>query len=318
MQLIRVSGVILLLALTLSASSMYLAHAQPLKLEVPAFVPPAVEMSQEQVSVTISEVNGTLWAQVDAAYNMSTVHKFGDIYVYGEGTRAVLYNELDAYYPVSLDATDISLKMDATDFSWNQSSTLFWLYGQNLPELHWMIKPVPKNFVITAHYEHPVSEENGNYVFLYSFGSRFTLDSIEAEENNWFNGSSAVFDIHVMLNHIANIEAYTIDRSGKLASAEWTLSKGDSANTIHVAVTGGVPYGAVVLFNQEPEQSPSASPTASPQRASSPTPTASVLPAGAGTANSGNLNGIILAAASVTIASVSITALVLKKRQIRA
>jgi hypothetical protein len=317
MKIIKISGMILLLALAFSLSNVAFAYAQ-LKIEVPSFGPPVVQMPQEQINVAISQVNGILWAQVDAAYNMSTVHRFGDIYVYGDGTRAVLYNQLDAYYPVPLNASDVSLKMDGTELNCNLSSTLFQLYGQNLPEMKWTITPVPKNFLLTAYYEHPVSEENGNYVFLYSFGSRFTLDSIDAETNNWFNGSTATFDIHVMLNYIANINAYTIDDSGKLSPAVWTVTREDSANTIHVTVTDGVPYGLVVLFNQEPEQSPSATPTVSPQRTSSPAPTVSVLQVAAGSANSGNLNGIILAVASVTVASISITAVVLKKRQLRA
>jgi hypothetical protein len=209
--------------------------------------------------------------------------------------------------------------MDDKDLNWRQSNSTVpaQLYGQSLSEVQWSIAPVPANFEITAHYEHPVSAENGNYMFLYSFGSRFTLDKIGAESNNWFNGSTAFFDITVMLNYIGNINAYTIDNGGKLMPANWTVAKENSANIIHVIVADGTPSGVVVLFNQEPEPSPSASPTLSisPQATASIQPIVSVIPAAENATTAENSNSVIyVVIASVAIVLVAV-ALVLKKRK---
>jgi hypothetical protein len=181
-------------------------------------VPPVVSVSKIQVHATISQVNGKLWAKVDATYYMNTIHAFGDKFQtanYKMGlikdpspfvTVTVTYDKLEAYYPFPSDATNISVKMDGAELKLVSRNRSFHLFGDgNLPELTWTMSPVPRNFLIEVHYDHPIGTINGIYsylgkcAFLFSLGARYGLDDIIYGYYGyyWFDNSTAQFDIRV-------------------------------------------------------------------------------------------------------------------------
>ena len=179
-------------------------------------VPPVVHLSNSQVHASISYIDGELWAKVDASYNMNTVYAVGEKFLtenYKMGlvadpspyvTVTVTYNKLEAYYPFPSDATNISVRMNDEEVKLISRNRSFHLYGGgNLPELTWVITPVPSNFTVQVHYEHPIHKtENSNheeYAFLYSLGARFGLDDMIYGYYGyyWFDNSTAQFDLLV-------------------------------------------------------------------------------------------------------------------------
>jgi hypothetical protein len=112
------------------------------------------------VTASIVRVNGELWAKVHAEYQMNTTHALGDSYLvqnWGYAalidpyvTVTVAYDRLDTKYPVPLDATNISLKMDRAELKYTLTEKTYRLVDDNLPELHWRISPVPGDFSVAT------------------------------------------------------------------------------------------------------------------------------------------------------------------------
>lgn len=247
-------------------------------------IAPIVSVPEMQVNATISRVNGTLWAKVDAAYSMNTIYAFGDKYqtqnygfglMYGptEITVIVAYDRLDAHYPVPLNATSISIKMDSAELDWAyRDRSLFHLFDANLPELHWKISPVARHFSITAHYEHPVPTTDqtyaylGKYAFLFPLGSRYGLEEVidyAYNDHPWFgNNSTAQFNIQVE-SSFTNIHAYSIDGYGTLKPLNYTISKENAAERIELTVSEETPtshettssFGVAIVFDEAIETS---------------------------------------------------------------
>jgi hypothetical protein len=223
----------LILPFVTGLQTVYLAKANP----GPATsVPPVVSLSEAQVHATISNVNGELWAKVDASYQMNTVHALGDKFQtenYKMGllvdpspyvTVTVAYDKLEAYYPFPADAINISVKMNHEEKELISRNRSFHLFGEgNLPELTWTIAPVPRNFTLEVHYEHPIDTVNDatfrKYAFLFSLGARFGLDDLIYGYYGyyWFDNSTAHFEI-LIEPAFNEISAYSIEQLNPLDS----------------------------------------------------------------------------------------------------
>ncbi len=139
-------------------------------------------------------------------------------------TVTVTYDKLEAYYPFPSDATNISVKMNGEELKLVSKNRSFHLFGEgSLPELTWMISPVPRNFTITVHYEQPVhkiaNQGFGEYAFLYSLGARFGLDDLIYGYYGyyWFDNSTAQFEVLVD-SSFKEIDAYSIEELNPLNS----------------------------------------------------------------------------------------------------
>ncbi|MCW4017900.1 MAG: hypothetical protein NWF00_04370 [Candidatus Bathyarchaeota archaeon] len=242
-------------------------------------IPPVVRVSEIQVNVTLSEVNETFWATVDAEYQMVRVYGFGDKYQtqnYGMGLLTgpdqvnvtVAYDRLDVQYPLPLDATNICVKLDGAELDWDLSTRFYHLFDANLPELHWKISPVPQNFSLTTHYKHPVPSTSqtydylGQYALLFPLGARHELHEVinySFAGYPWFVNSTTA-KIHLQLEEsFVNLQAYSIDGFGTLTLINHTTSK-DASKTMDFMVLAHSPnsqttspYGIVVIFNKSPE-----------------------------------------------------------------
>jgi len=243
---------------------------------------PIVSMPEMQVNATISRVNGVLQAKVDAAYPMNTIYAFGESYqapnygfglMYGpdEVTVTVAYDRLDTQYPVPLNATNISVKMDGAELDWIPTKRIYHLFDANLPELHWNLSPVPRSFLITTHYEHPVPTTEQTYAylgksaFLFPLGQRYGLQEVISYAYNeypWFGNSTAQFNIQIEPT-FTNIHAYSIDGFGTLKPLNYSISTENAAERIELVVSGEIPtsyettppYGIVVVFDEATETS---------------------------------------------------------------
>ncbi len=127
-------------------------HANPIPV-------PSLWMEWEYIDATISQINGVPWAAVDGEYPFNNTG----------------VNNVTMYYPVppASPAEKISVKMDDTPLSWSycEPPKIYPTVVGDFPMIHWVISPVPANFTIKTHYEHPLPLINGNYSFLYATGT---------------------------------------------------------------------------------------------------------------------------------------------------
>ncbi len=235
-------------------------------------IPPVVEVPEMQVNASISQINGELWAEVDASYKMNTTYAFGESYeTENWGMRMlvdpsrlvtveVVYDRVDAQYPVPSDSTNISVKMDCANVEYDLTERTYHLFKDDMPELHWFLSPVPRNFSIATHYEHPLSTtENTSYnlgknAFIIPFGARYGLQEIveySVDDYCWF-GHSTTAQIKLQIDSaFTNITAYTIDGFGSLKPLDYTLTTENETARVDLVVCREetMPYGVAIFFD---------------------------------------------------------------------
>jgi len=270
---------ILTLALLLLASFVNLAMANP---GVPSDIPPIVSIDELRVNAVISRENGVLWAKVDAAYNTSTIHAFGDNYVLPKEfpsptdpspfiTYTVVTDKLEAHYPIPLNAANVTVKINNEERQWQfHSGRLHHLFDLDMPEINWTIEPVPRTFTATVHYEYPVTETSeayadlGQYVLLLSLVPRYgSTESPFYPLYSWFGHGSTRATFSIQTDPaIKQINAYYVNSTGSLTTINYSNSSALGASAgIEFEISNdneqsSFPYGAVVVMDAEPAQEP--------------------------------------------------------------
>jgi hypothetical protein len=142
-----------------------------------------LSMPEEYVNYTIAAINENLWAKIDGTYP-----------IYYTGSEEAL----PMVYPTPPGTTNIHLWLDDVELGWSN-------YTQVYPEAthhtgigDWpmilsVLEPVPDQFVLRIHYEHPVQVINGSYMFLYDLNIKDYL-SVSAPK------STAYFTIMMNIN----------------------------------------------------------------------------------------------------------------------
>jgi hypothetical protein len=135
-----------------------------------------LSMPEEYVNYTIADVNGTLWAKIDGTY---------PIYYTGSAEA------LPMVYPTPPGTTNIYLWLDDVELGWSN-------YTQVYPEAthhtgigDWsmilsVLEPVPDQFVLRIHYEHPMQVINGSYMFLYDLNIKDYLSASAPKSTAYF------------------------------------------------------------------------------------------------------------------------------------
>ena len=213
----------------------------------PVPVPP-LKMPEEYIDVTISFVDGTLWAKVDGTYPL---YKFD---VGNENPIAWLYvaDSQNVLYPVPPNTTNISVKMDETELNWTSPTETHpqVIYSTAIgywPYIAWGISSIPDHFVIKTHYEHPIPTKNGNYTFLYPL-------ILWSYLNPWCNKSTAYFSIHMETKY-ENLNLYTVS-NGTWNPINYTITKENTAEiiTFQIVSEWSKPLaGDVVIILTDPE-----------------------------------------------------------------
>lgn len=112
-----------------------------------------LSMPEEYINYTITSINGILWAKIDGIY---PIHYFGS-----ETT-------LPMVYPTPPNTTNIHLWLDDVELNWSNYPEVLHHTGIGDWEMVFsVLEPVPEDFVLRIHYEHPVQVINGSYMFLY-------------------------------------------------------------------------------------------------------------------------------------------------------
>jgi hypothetical protein len=209
------------------------------------------------VSVTVSDNNGVFYAEVDSTYQTETVYKIGDTFAPG---IKIAFDRIDAYYPVPLNATNISVEANGSSQNWTYRPTGFThLFGVNLPLINWTLTPVPENFTLTTHYQNRIPRTDSTYAYLGEYAllipleSRYGLDSISGNYSGyrWFGGFSenvnAQFDIK-MQSSFSNIHAYSISNLGTLTPLDITASN-EKELQLELPKSDLFPFGVVLTFD---------------------------------------------------------------------
>jgi hypothetical protein len=175
---------------------------------------PLITMPEEYLNYTITTINGSLWAKIDGIYPLTVL--------YWQGALSLVY-------PTPPGTTNISLKMDETELSWDNFTEFypeavhFTALG-NWPMINCTINPVPEYFTLKIHYEHPVMLINGSYTFLYDL-------NISPYLSEWSTKSTAYFTIRMETTY-TNLHMNTIATNETLTPINYTTTTDDTAKTV--------------------------------------------------------------------------------------
>jgi len=135
---------------------------QPISPHVASLQPQTAEsylaMPQEYINYTLTNIAGVLWAQIDGFYPMHISVK--DV------------RSLPMLYPMPPNTTNIHIYLQGTELNWTDYSTIDPTATHHTDIGDWqmiycVLTPVPSDFVLQIHYEHPVQVINGSLTFLY-------------------------------------------------------------------------------------------------------------------------------------------------------
>jgi len=175
---------------------------------------PLITMPDEYLNYTITTVNGTLWAKIDGIYPLHIR--------YWSGPLALVY-------PTPPGTTNISLKMDETELSWNNFTEIypeavhFTAIGY-WPMINCTIDSVPENFTLKIHYEHPVMLINESHTFLYDL-------NISPYLSEWSTKSTAYFTIRMETNY-TNLHVNAIATDETLTPINYIATSDDTTEII--------------------------------------------------------------------------------------
>jgi hypothetical protein len=232
-------------------------------------IPPKVNVPEMNVNATISNVNGALWARIDAEYTMHTVYAYGDSYLAeNSGMGLVKYpnspyllvtvtqDVLEAHYPIPLDATNISVELNGNKVGVQQDANgFFHLFDANLAEINWTVSPVLKNFIVSVHYQHPVHQTTEDYNYLGDYAvalplyGRYGCNNISYPLYSWYGYPPNNYNIQIESN-LANLQVYSIDTQGALTPLNSTVDdSGRWVTTLNRTQESSFIHGAVMVFN---------------------------------------------------------------------
>jgi hypothetical protein len=132
----------------------------------------SIGMPAETINYTITRENGTLWAKIDGTYPLHVIFAPAETTNLNSAPFFVVSDELPLVYPTPPDTTNIHLKIDETELSWNNFTQIYPSALHHTAIGDWQminctIKPIPDDFILRIHYEHPLEKINGTYLFLY-------------------------------------------------------------------------------------------------------------------------------------------------------
>jgi len=121
---------------------------------LPPDIPPIVAVSTVNINASIYRQDNQLWASIDAEYITCTIHGFGESYylpkehIYPADNSSykltVVTDMLEADYPIPLNTTNISVKVNGELQDWYlKEQSIYHLYGSDMKRIGWVIQPTP-------------------------------------------------------------------------------------------------------------------------------------------------------------------------------
>ncbi len=181
----------LLFVLVFSAAAGLAEHAEA---NPESKVFPVLAMPVEYVDYTITEVNGTLWAKIDGTYPIHVLSESDDV--------SCVPAELPMVYPTPPNTTNLRVWVNGSEIAssdWG-SGTHHTAIG-DWEMAYCVISPVSEYFLLTIHYEHPLTVVNGSNLFLYDLNIAGYLTELS-------NTSTAYFTVKFE-TAVSDVRAYT-------------------------------------------------------------------------------------------------------------
>lgn len=207
------SALLLALLLSTAAGFVYMAKANP---EMTTLI----AMPEEYINYAITSVNGSLWAKIDGTYPLHILTE-------SDGAPSCLPAELPIYYPTPPGTTNIHVKVDEIELDW--SNNIYDTHHTAIGDwsmIYCLIEPVPKQFVLTIHYEHPLEQVNGSSLFLYDL-------NISPYLSPWSPNSTAFFIISFEAN-VSNLRVYTTQEDNAWNPIDFAKSHEDTTEVVEV------------------------------------------------------------------------------------
>ena len=157
-------------------------------------------MPQEYVNYTLTNVNGALWAKIDGVYPMHLSVKE--------------VQSLPMLYPMPPNTTNIHVYLQGVELNWTDYSTLDPTARHHTDIGDWqmiycILTPMPSDFILQIHYEHPVQIINGSYTFLYDLNI-----------SPYLSPSSVISTAHFTVKLPSDSEGVDVYRTG-LTGGTW-------------------------------------------------------------------------------------------------
>jgi hypothetical protein len=198
-----------------------------------------IAMPEEQVTYTITRVNGTWWAKIDGTYPLRILTK-------SDGSPSCVPTELPMVYPTPPGTTNIHVKVDETElelsnYPYDTHHTAIGDWNM----IYCVVSPVSEYFLLTIHYEHPLAVVNGSYLFLYDLNISPYLTPLS-------NSSIAYFTVRFE-TAVSEIRAYTTWTDSVWNQKNFTLSSEGDVEKVAIEMRSvlGEPLAGdlVVMFD---------------------------------------------------------------------
>ena len=187
----------------------------------------SISMPVEYVNYTVSAVNGSFWASVDGTFPMQI-------------PREWVGQELPMVYPTPPGVTNISLEMNGqkviySNITQSYPDMLHYTYLGEWSMVYFTIQPASPDFLLTIHYQHPIMQLNGTYMFLYDLNISPYLSNSSSE-------STAHFSILFQTNS-SGINVFTVPgdsstpRDDTKTPVNFTISKNNDMQTVTFNIT---------------------------------------------------------------------------------
>lgn len=247
---------LLLITVALFSSSV---NANP---GIPTNIPPIVSVSEMNYNATVSNKNDQPWASIDVEYATYTIHGYGEYYYarkeYNSPTDpepnikyTVTTDKLEADYPIPLNTTNIKVAVNGEEKNWENKKGIYHLYDVNMPRITWTIQPVPKNFSVNLHYEHPLTRTNEGYLLFVPLGQRYgSTESPFYPLYDWFAYESPKGSVKIISDRDYQTTAYLVNSTGSLRLINNTNPYDKNTLSLDISATKDLrfPYGMVIAM----------------------------------------------------------------------
>lgn len=209
-----------------------------------------IAMPIEYINYTVSQVNGSFWASVEGVYPMQV-------------TQAMVGQELQMVYPTPPGTIDVSLELDGQAIALSNLTKVepymvHYTYLGDWSMVLFSFKPPSSNFTLTIHYQHPITELNGSYAFLYDLNIGTYLSNSSSQ-------SVAHFSVTFPSNcRDTNVYSVPGDRSpirnNAITPISFAQNAGNGFESMVFEVVSGyglpLPGDQLVTFKATPSQVP--------------------------------------------------------------
>jgi hypothetical protein len=210
----------------------------------------SISMPVEYVNYTVSMANESLCATVDGTFPMHIPLEW-------------VGQELPMLYPTPQGVTNISIEVDGQKVGYSNYTQVYpdMLHYTYLGEWQMIlctIQPASPDFFMTIHYQHPILQVNGTYMFLYDLNISPYLSNSSTESTAHFN---VLFQTNCSNINIYNVPGdSSIPHDNTRTPVNFTIKREIGAQTVAFNITSSysqpVPGDELITFQNSQSQIP--------------------------------------------------------------